>query len=207
MEVEKWQQLLLENEELFIGEKTAKRSAVLIPLVEVDGEWCVLFEVRSSRMRFQPGDVCFPGGRVDPEDATLLSAALRETYEELGVEPDTVEVIGPLTPYVASLSFVVYPFVGVVDFHQIIESYNKDEVEEVFTVPLAWLLAHEPYMHEVEVDITPDQKTFPFEKIPNGDQYQWRKRTIEEWFYEYGNYTIWGMTARILKHFIDVIRT
>lgn len=207
MKLEQWKQQLLENEELFIGEKTARRSAVLIPLVEVDGEWCVLFEVRSSRMRFQPGDVCFPGGRVDLEDPTLLSAALRETHEELGVEPDTVEVLGPLTPYVASLSFVVYPFVGVVDFNEIIDAYNKDEVEEVFTVPLAWLLNHEPFMHEVAVDITPDHATFPFEKIPNGDQYQWRKRTIEEWFYEYGNYTIWGMTARILKQFIDVIRT
>lgn len=206
MKLEQWKQQLLENEELFIGEKTAKRSAVLIPLVEEDGEWCVLFEVRSSLMRFQPGDVCFPGGRVDLEDATLLSAALRETHEELGVEPDTVEVLGPLTPYIASLSFVVYPFVGVVDLNKIIDSYNKDEVEEVFTVPLAWLLNHEPYMHEVAVDITPNNETFPFEKIPNGDQYQWRKRTIEEWFYEYGNYTIWGMTARILKQFIDVIR-
>lgn len=207
VELEKWKQQLLNNKDLFIGENTARRSAVLIPLVEVDGEWCILFEVRSSKMRFQPGDICFPGGRVDPDDPSLLFTALRETHEELGVAPDTVEVLGPLSPYVSSMSFVVYPFVGVVDFNEIITSYNEEEVEEVFTVPLSWLLSHEPFMHEVAVDITPDRQTFPFEKIPNGDQYQWRKRTMEEWFYEYGTYTIWGMTARILKHFIDVLRT
>ena len=205
MKLEKWKQQLLENKDLFIGESTAIRSSILIPLVEVDGEWSVLFEVRSSQMRFQPGDICFPGGRIDETDASPLEAALRETHEELGISPDTVEVLGPLSPYVSSLSFVVYPFVGKVDLTEIITSYNVDEVEEVFTVPLQWLLTHEPYMHEIDVDITPPQ-TFPFDKIPNGDQYQWRKRTIEEWFYEYGTYTIWGMTARILKHFIDVIR-
>ena len=77
MDQEKWKERLLTNEELFIGERTAFRSAVLIPLVQVDGEWSVLFEVRSSTMRTQPGDICFPGGRIDPTDESPLFAALQ----------------------------------------------------------------------------------------------------------------------------------
>ena len=205
MDREKWRQQLRDNRELFIGEKTAFRSAVLIPLVQVEGEWSVLFEVRSSTMRSQPGDICFPGGRIDPTDESPLFAALRETHEELGVNPNTVEVLGPLSPYIASPSFVVYPFAGIVDYKEIIRSYNKNEVEDVFTVPLHYLLEHEPYMHPVMVNPSPDSN-FPYEKIQNGANYKWRGRTIEEWFFEYGNYTIWGLTARILKHFIEIIR-
>ncbi|MDW0117690.1 CoA pyrophosphatase [Sporosarcina thermotolerans] len=205
MDQEKWRERLLTNEELFIGEKTAFRSAVLIPLVQLKGEWCVLFEVRSSKMRTQPGDICFPGGRIDPTDESPLFAALRETHEELGVNPDSVEVLAPLSPYITSPSFVVYPFVGIIDYEKIIRFYNKNEVEEVFIVPLQYLLEHEPYMHEVQVDLSPCIN-FPYDKIRNGANYQWRTRSVEEWFFEYENYTIWGMTARILKQFIDSIR-
>ncbi|WP_153730967.1 NUDIX hydrolase [Sporosarcina obsidiansis] len=196
---------LNENKSLFIGEKTAFRSAVLIPLVESDGEWHVLFEVRSLTMRKQPGDISFPGGRIDASDASPMDAALRETQEELGIDPKTVTIIGELSPYIASPSFVVYPFVAAIDYHEIIHSFNKDEVDEVFTIPVKWLLDHEPYMHLVSVQSTPSS-SFPFEKIMNGDQYQWRANSMEEWFFDYGKYTVWGLTARILKHFIEIIK-
>ena len=77
---------LNKNKSLFIGEATAFQSAVLIPFVQVDGEWHILFEVRSLTMRKQPGDISFPGGRIDPTDASPMAAAIRETTEELGVE-------------------------------------------------------------------------------------------------------------------------
>ncbi|WP_421102007.1 NUDIX hydrolase [Sporosarcina psychrophila] len=196
---------LNENQPLFIGEETALRSAVLIPLVQVDEEWHILFEVRSFTMRKQPGDISFPGGRIDSTDPSRVAAALRETHEELGVDPKTVTIVGTLSPYVASSSFVIYPFVATIDYSQIIHSYNKEEVEEVFTIPLKWLLNYEPYMHSVSVEPVPSLN-FPYEKIMNGTQYQWRARSMEEWFYDYENYTIWGLTARILKHFIEIIK-
>ncbi|WP_203248920.1 NUDIX hydrolase [Sporosarcina beigongshangi] len=196
---------LKENQFHFIGEETAFRSAVIIPLVQVDGEWHVLFEVRSFTMRRQPGDISFPGGRIDVADPTPLAAALRETHEELGVDPKTVTVIRQLSPYIASPAFVVYPFVATIDYSEIIHSYNTEEVEEVFTVPIQWLLNYEPYMHVVAVQATP-ASNFPFDKIANGAQYQWRSIGMEEWFFDYEQYTIWGLTARILKHFIDIIK-
>ncbi|WP_399630168.1 NUDIX hydrolase [Sporosarcina sp. SG10008] len=196
---------LNENQPLFIGEETALRSAVLIPLVQVDEEWHILFEVRSFTMRKQPGDISFPGGRIDSTDPSPMAAALRETYEELGVDPKTVTIVGTLSPYIASSSFVIYPFVGTIDYNQIIHSYNKEEVEEVFTIPVKWLLNYKPYMHVVSVEPVPSLN-FPYEKIMNGTQYQWRARSMEEWFFDYENYTIWGLTARILKHFIEIIK-
>lgn len=195
---------LNQNQPLFIGEETALRSAIMIPLVQVNQEWHVLFEVRSLRMRNQPGDISFPGGRIDPTDASPLDAAIRETNEELGVDPEYIHVLGQMSAYIPSSSFVVYPFVATIDQHQI-HSFNKQEVEEIFTIPVEWLLNYQPYMHTVSIQPMP-LNDFPYEKIVNGEKYQWRSRVIEEWFYDYGNYTIWGLTARILKHFIETIK-
>ncbi|TSI05936.1 CoA pyrophosphatase [Lysinibacillus sp. BW-2-10] len=195
---------LNQNQPLFIGEDTAFRSAVLIPLVQVNGEWHILFEVRSLKMRKQPGDISFPGGKIDQTDKTPLDAALRETHEELGVDPSTIKVIGELSPFVVSPSFVVYPFVATLDFPQL-HSYNKHEVEDIFTVPINYLINYEPYLHEVSIEAKPSPD-FPFHKIMNGDKYQWRMRTMEEWFYDYDKYTIWGLTARILKYFIERLK-
>ena len=204
MFLDKLKKELNDKQPLFIGEETALRYAVLIPLVQVDGEWRVLFEVRSLTMRKQPGDISFPGGRIDPTDASPMEAAIRETHEELGVNPTCIKVLGQMSAYIASPSFVVYPFVATIDHHEI-ESFNKDEVEAIFTIPVSWLLSHEPYMHTVSVQPMPPMD-FPYDKIFNGDKYQWRPRAIEEWFYDYEEYTIWGLTARVLKHFVETIK-
>lgn len=205
MFLDKLKQRLDDNQNLFIGEETAFRSAVLIPIVEVDGELHILFEVRSFTMRKQPGDISFPGGRIDDTDASPMAAALRETSEELGVNPDAVTIVGELSPYVASPSFVIYPFVATFEMNEVIPFYNKVEVEEVFTVPLKWLLNYEPYMHEISVEpVLP--KDFPYEKIMNGDKYRWRGHLKEQWFFDYEQYTIWGLTATILKHFIKMMK-
>lgn len=189
---------------LFIGETTAFRSAITIPLIEIEGEWHLLFEVRALSMRKQPGDISFPGGKIDPTDASPLAAALRETHEELGVDIKKIDVLAALSPYIASPTFVVYPFVVMIDDPLALTAYNRDEVEEVFTVPLKWLLNHKPYMHLVSMHPTPDEN-FPYDKIAGGSDYKWGTRAIEEWFYDYKDYTIWGLTARILKHFIEML--
>ncbi|WP_288160786.1 NUDIX hydrolase, partial [Streptococcus pneumoniae] len=92
---------LHQSQPLFIGEETAFKAAVLVPLVQVNGEWHILFEVRSLIMRKQPGDISFPGGKLDGSE-TAQEAALRETHEELGIPPESVEILGQLSPYIAS---------------------------------------------------------------------------------------------------------
>lgn len=185
----------------FIGEATAFRAAIMIPLVLVDGEWHVLFQVRALTLRKQPGDISFPGGKIDVTDKTPEDAAVRETHEELGVAKAAIEVIGALSPYISTPSFVVYPFVAKININEM--KINKAEVEKVFTVPLNWLIAHEPKKHCVSFHPEPEED-FPFDKIINGKNYTWRSRELVEYFYEYDAYTIWGLTARILKHFIEV---
>ena len=137
---------LAKPQPLFLGEETAFRSAVLIPLIQKNGEWHVLFEVRALTMRKQPGDISFPGGKIDETDSSPLEAALREAHEELGIDSQSIQILGKLSPFVTSPSFVVYPFIGVIEESEM-NSFNKDEVEELFTVPIDWLLTHEPYVH------------------------------------------------------------
>src|SRR5699024_649401 len=102
----------------FIGEATAFRAAIMIPLVLVDGEWHVLFQVRALTLRKQPGDISFPGGKIDVTDKTPEDAAVRETHEELGVAKAAIEVIGSLSPYISTPSFVVYPFVAKININE-----------------------------------------------------------------------------------------
>ncbi|KGR91301.1 nucleoside diphosphate hydrolase [Ureibacillus massiliensis 4400831 = CIP 108448 = CCUG 49529] len=203
MVIDKIRERFNQNQPLFIGEDTAFQSAVLIPLVQVDGVWHVLFEVRSLKMRKQPGDISFPGGKIDPTDKSPLEAAVRETVEELGIKFESINVISELSPLVTSPKFVVYPFVAILDVKQI--QINEHEVEEVFTIPLDWLLEYEPYMHYASVEVKPSTD-FPFHKIMNGEQYEWRTRSMEEWFFDYEDYTIWGLTARILKYFVERLK-
>ncbi len=201
--LERIKEKLNKPKSLFMGEETAMRSAVLIPLVEKDGEWHVLFEVRSQNMRKQPGDCSFPGGRID-EGETPRDAAIRETCEELGVKITAIELMDDLSPYVMSPNFIVYPFVGVIHDIESLQP-NADEVEEVFTVPLSWLMTHEPELHTISLQpIMKDD--FPFDKIQNGKNYKWRAGVVEEYFFEYDNYVIWGLTARMLKYFITRLK-
>lgn len=203
MDIEVLKMKLNQNQPLFIGEDSAFRSAVLVPLVQIDGKWHVLFEVRSFKMRKQPGDISFPGGKIDQTDSSPLHTAVRETCEELGIHEKDINILQSLSPFISSSSFVIYPYVGIINYEKI--NYNKHEVEEIFTVPLDWLLEHEPILHTVSVEIKPPED-FPFHKIMNGTQYQWRTRSMDEWFFEYNQYTIWGLTARILKYFIEMLK-
>ena len=100
---------LNKDQSLLIGEETAFRSAVLIPLVQVDGEWHILFGGRSFTMRKQPGDISFPGGRIDSTYRTPLSAALRETHEELGVDPKSVTLSRTIKPLYCVFYFCYLP--------------------------------------------------------------------------------------------------
>ena len=187
-----------------IGEDQALRAAVLIPLIKKENSYEVLFEVRSFHLKSQPGDICFPGGKIDSEDSTPLDAAIRETSEELGLDSSTIKLIGTLDRYVPSSQFIIYPFVGVLDNTDF--KLNKEEVDHTFTIPLDWLLAHKPVKHIVQMDPQPGED-FPYDRIAQGKKYNWRKRTMEEFFYHYKDHSVWGMTARILTHFLEILQS
>ncbi|WP_208974801.1 NUDIX hydrolase [Moorella stamsii] len=182
------------------------QSAVLLPLLKEDnGILSLLFEVRSCNLKTQPGEICFPGGRLQPGDRSVKEAALRETCEELGLDPDSVEIWGGLDILVTPFRQVIYPFVGLLREPQNIRP-NPLEVEEVFTAPLDRLLSLTPEYHEITLQVQPPED-FPFDKIPHGRQYPWRRASWPELFYEFEERIIWGLTARLLQHFLAIIKS
>ena len=117
------------------SERKQRNAAILLPVVEVAGRDNLLFEVRSQRLEMQPGEVCFPGGRIEPGE-TPEEAAVREIWEELHVERQQIEILGPLDRMV-HFTGTVYPLLGRMEALALPNlKLNEDEVEEVFTVPL-----------------------------------------------------------------------
>ncbi|HEU4965035.1 MAG TPA: CoA pyrophosphatase [Bacilli bacterium] len=186
-----------------LGEQSLKKAAVFVPLLEQDGELHVLFQERAHHLRNQPGEICFPGGRVEAQDANPRATAVRETCEELGLPEQGVEVLGKLDILVSYFQ-IIYPYVGRIrEPGQI--APDADEVAEVFTVPLSDLLQQEPEMHPVGFQVVPPDE-FPFDWIQNGRAYHWRQGKIPQYFYFYEDRIIWGLTARILHHFLAIVR-
>lgn len=172
-----------------------RHSAVVIPLIEKDGAYEVLFEVRSSKLNHQPGEICFPGGRCD-EGETPKQGAHREICEELLIQPEQVEIIAPMDILISPSSMILYPYLGLLKNYQ--GTFSESEVQEVFTVPLKYFLENEPDTYYNTVRNIP-QEDFPFDKIDGGENYKWHKGKYPVHFYEYEGYIIWGLTARIMR--------
>jgi peroxisomal coenzyme A diphosphatase NUDT7 len=201
--IEQIKSVYLNRTPQILGHESVRRAAVMVPLIQVKGELSILFQVRGHKLRHQPGEICFPGGRIEPDDLTEEAAAIRETCEELGIHAADLELIGDLDIFVTTHS-IIYPFLG--KLRENVDMYpDPDEVHEVFTVPLQFLLTHEPELYLVPIEMKPPED-FPFDSIPGGKYYKWRKASIPEYFYRYGDKVIWGMTARILRDFIGRIK-
>lgn len=186
-----------------IGEAQFRKFGVLVPLVEKNGELHILFEVRAKHLRSQPGDVCFPGGKMDPTDRDAMFCAIRETSEELGVPSEAIHDVVPLDYIVSESGQIIYPFAGRLEKAAEI-MVNEEEVEEVFTVPLDFFLHTEPETYKVHLKVQPEAD-FPYDLIYNGEDYNWNVRKMTETFYQYDSYVIWGLTAKILVHFLGLI--
>lgn len=179
-----------------------RRAGILIPLIEKDDGIHILFEVRSKRLSWQPGEISFPGGAVEPTDATFYEAATRETCEELGLESKDIKKIGEMDSFSSYLGLEIYPMVGLILNPEKIKA-PQDEVEEVFTVPLKWFLENDPLEASVEVGTRP-MPNFPLDLFPEGFNMDWRIRTeYPVLFYSYEKWLIWGLTANVLKNFLD----
>ncbi|WP_085993913.1 NUDIX hydrolase [Oceanobacillus senegalensis] len=187
-----------------LGEENYFKSAVLLPLVEIENKTHVLFEVRSIKLRTQPGDICFPGGRIDNEDKTPKHCAIRETSEELGIGETDIENVIPLDYVATDMGRMIYPYVGYIKHPEAIVP-NEDEVGEVFTIPLDYLIQTVPEVYKVHFKVVPEDN-FPFDLISGGENYEWQMRHINELFYKYEDRAVWGLTAKILNHFLTLIK-
>lgn len=161
------------------------QSAVLIPIYDKDGEYHVLFTKRTERVRDHKGEICFPGGAYEEEDAALVNTALRECAEEIGLAPEGVELLGELDDIATvSTGYIVSPFVAAITWPCQLK-LDRREVDEVIEVPISALL--DKNCRREETGTVDGQVTTSY-------------------FYQYGKNVIWGATARILNQFLDIVK-
>ncbi len=172
--------------EIRFANRAPAQAAVMLPLVMRD-ELTLLLTQRTAHLSTHSGQIALPGGKIDPTDADPTAAALRETFEEIGIPPDRIEVLGTLPVYVTGTSFIVTPVVGLVEpgFELV---PNAQEVDDVFEVPLSFLM--NPMHHR--------RHAFDFEGV------------VREWYsmpYQDGDQErfIWGATAGMLRNFYRLL--
>ncbi len=165
------------NPDLSLAPVKAMPAAVLFPLVAHDDGVHVLLTQRTSKLRNHAGQVAFPGGRMDVEDASPAHTALREAHEEIGLEHTHVETLGYLDPYQSGTGYRIIPVVAMVrpGFSLTI---NPHEVDEAFEVPLSFLMSE-----------------------ANQFRHRWERDgvTRESWAMTYDDRLIWGVTAGIIR--------
>ncbi|MGC9029418.1 MAG: NUDIX hydrolase [Desulfomonilaceae bacterium] len=160
------------------------QAAVLVPLFRQDEHVKVLLTKRSELVEHHKGEISFPGGKLDDSDPDFLSCALRETWEEIGVSPEDVRILGELDDfYTVATGFLVVPFVGFIPYPYRFRASPR-EIDELLGVPLEVFL--DPGWRR-ESTIMLDSQPVPI------ISYQWE------------GHTIWGATARILQHFSEII--
>lgn len=191
---------LSQHKSTLIGIEACMKSAVCIPLIETTQGYDILFEVRSSKIIHQPGDVCFPGGMLEPEE-TAEEAAVRETMEELLISREQITVLGLMDVLYTGNRLMIYPYAALLQEYQ--GTYSEDEVERVFAVPLDFFLNTEPKVYQVEAQVIPGED-FPYELVHGGRTYNWRKRREDILFYRYKDHVIWGLTAKIMRSFSEI---
>ncbi len=186
---------------LMIGENRLKKYAVLVPLIQTPGGTAIIFERRSDTLRRQPGEICFPGGKLEA-DETPQACAVRETTEELCILERQVRIYGPGDVFVSPFNLVIYPFIGLLKDYR--DTCNPEEVAEVLAVPLAYFLSHRPENYKSTV-VSQLPGDFPYERIPGGENYPWATGTHDILFYQYEQHLIWGITALIVQSAAELI--
>ncbi len=171
-------------------------SAVLLPFIETENGWDLLFEVRSDTVS-QPGEVSLPGGHLE-ENESPEDAVIRETCEELGLDTGSVELLGTLQKEQIQGGRQVQPFVGLIERKAAESIVCSDEVDSVFRVPLAFFLANEPERYRYTMTMNDDPALPPVLRR----HLQVEKPYGMTKYWEYEGYGIWGLTARILWKYL-----
>lgn len=178
-----------------------KKSAVLLPLIQVEGEWHVLYEVRSQEVS-QAGDSSFPGGKVE-EGETFEQAAVRETMEELNLAEENIRVYGEID-YIVSDHIIIHCFVGEIINIDIKDIKPNLEVEKIYTVPLDYLLENNPNYFSVSFNPILEKEFTNKQDEPYEFAFSEHKQHVP--YYEVENHSLWGFTANLTERFIHIIR-
>ncbi|MBD3223942.1 MAG: NUDIX domain-containing protein [Caldithrix sp.] len=161
----------------------ATDAAVLIPLYFKDDQAYVLFTKRTEHLAHHKGQISFPGGKKDDADPSLMHTALRETQEEVGIEPSEIQLLGHSDIFLTNTHFMVQPFVGLFDYPYPFR-INSDEIEHLIEVPLLHLL---------------DEEIFEIKPYETKGQRWWIH------YYYFGDEIIWGVTGFLVSNFLSIV--
>ena len=159
-------------------------AAVLVGLQEQHTDWHVIMTRRASHLAYHAGQISFPGGKVDPNDVSIMATALREAQEEIALSPEAVTIIGALDLVTSPVGFLVQPVVGIVAPETSFVA-SPDEVDEVLVLPLEEVLDSARHRRETY--------------LRDGVQ-------REVWVIDYADYNLWGLSASILVDLADRLR-
>ncbi len=159
-------------------------AAVLIPLLCHNGEWHLLLTRRTEKLWSHPGQVAFPGGAWEEDDANLIQTALRESFEEVSILPESVTVLGTMPSFGTISHFELTPVVGIISWPQEL-FLRPEEVARAFIVPLSFL--KNPANHYYQ-DYHHEGKTHPV-----------------LYFKRYNGELIWGITAQVILAFLKIL--
>lgn len=197
-----------------LGRDRFFNSAVLIPLVKIDGVYHILFQKRAATIR-QGGDICFPGGGFEKGvDNSFLDTAIRETKEELGIDSKDIKVLGQLDTYVAPTGAIIESFVARVKSKAVKNmKIDKSEVEKTILIPIEFFKEHEPLEYTLRHEVHPykidkdgnKEIFFPVEELGLPDTYKkpWGHKRHKVWVYKYEDDVIWGITSVIIRDLIQ----
>ena len=192
-------------------------SAVLIPLVELNGAYSLLFEKRAAKIR-QGGEICFPGGEFDPDiDKTMENTAIRETIEELGISGDKIIKLGCLDTFVGPMGVTVDSIIAKLELSELSEiKYDENEVEKIFAVPVSFFIESQPEVYGMRLELHTYYLNDKGEKIDllpvkqlglpqrYSEPRQGKKHNV--YVYKYNNEIIWGITAALIFEFVKKIK-
>lgn len=158
-------------------------AGILVPVTDNEADPEMIFTLRSANLKTHRGQVSYPGGKRDPEDTSLIATALRETHEEIGLPPEQVEVVAPLSQVMSRYGILVTPYVGLVPEDHPVEP-NPDEIESVFRVPISFFLE---------------------DRRERTDALSFLNHTFYVPCYRWERYQIWGLSAVVLVDFLNAV--
>lgn len=194
--------LLSNTKNVIIGEEKYIIAAVLITMIVIEDEEYIVLEKRASQIR-QGGEISFPGGKYDTSDLTTETTAYRETYEELGVEKEKIEILGKFGSLITPRGMLLDIYVGYLNIEDVREiRFNVSEVEKLLFVPIKFFKENKPRIEKIETKSIP--MFSPSElRLPRRYENSWSGYFRDVYFYNYQEEVIWGITAEIIYEFIQ----
>lgn len=190
---------------------------MLVPFINIGNEYHLLLQKRAKSIR-QGSEICFPGGKYEPEnDADYQATAVRETVEELGINPDCIDVLGRLGTHIAPMGAAVDPFIGRLNIPSLdMLTIDVNDVEKIFSIPFSFFLEQPPEIYAVRLEIQTyyihkdgeKEVLFPSEELglppiyhkPCGGQ----KHRV--FVYRTADGIIWGITAEIVYELVKLFK-